>query len=252
MRCGTLLHLTLRRGANRLQLVHGEAFWCTRTTFEEPFGPGVALSIRSRVRFVQQHFSAIGRYSVGPHLLPSGLGFVRKGAVGLLYLMTSSGLQKPLLDLAKHFEEVDEDVARYAASQPKWTNRAKLGWRKTKTGRRRACRGGSGGARSSLPAVAEEKVSDAFLETKGAACGRPGLDGRTVFTSALRAVLVGTQNRGRVVGVPRIAFTSWDFTEDREHAVGAPGFLRDREVGFESTLIGDGFTKDREVVFEPM
>eukprot|EP00971_Amphidinium_carterae_P335633 6471598-Amphidinium_carterae.1 len=64
-------------------------------------------------------------------------------------------------DLAKHFEEVDEDVASYVAYQPKWTNRAKLSWRKTKTGRRRARQG----TRSSLPAVAEEKASDAFLET---------------------------------------------------------------------------------------
>eukprot|EP00971_Amphidinium_carterae_P274694 5451092-Amphidinium_carterae.2 len=89
-------------------------------------------------------------------------------------------------DLAKHFEEVDEDVAHYAASQPKWTNRAKLSWRKTKTGRRRARRGGSGGSTrstgtSSLPAAAEEKASDAFLDNIIGAddpeeFGRLGLD----------------------------------------------------------------------------
>eukprot|EP00971_Amphidinium_carterae_P314541 6252040-Amphidinium_carterae.1 len=35
-----LLGLTLKKGANRLQLVHGEAFWRTRTVFQELFGPG--------------------------------------------------------------------------------------------------------------------------------------------------------------------------------------------------------------------
>eukprot|EP00971_Amphidinium_carterae_P019378 381542-Amphidinium_carterae.1 len=37
------------------------------------------------------------------------------------------------LKMAKHMEEVDEDVASYAASQPKSTSRAKLSWRKTKS-----------------------------------------------------------------------------------------------------------------------
>eukprot|EP00971_Amphidinium_carterae_P326523 6457376-Amphidinium_carterae.1 len=37
------------------------------------------------------------------------------------------------LKVAKHMEEFDD-----AASQPRWTSRAKLSWRKTKSGRRRA------------------------------------------------------------------------------------------------------------------
>eukprot|EP00971_Amphidinium_carterae_P207751 4122181-Amphidinium_carterae.1 len=121
-------------------------------------------------------------------------------------------------DLAKHFEEGDEDVA----SQPKWASRAKLSWRKTKTGRH------------AEPAhclmVVPSSLAPCELFWEGP-CG---------------------QNRGRVFGVPRIAFTGWDFTEDREHAVGAPGCLRDWEVDFEPTLFGDGFSKDQEAVFEPM
>eukprot|EP00971_Amphidinium_carterae_P263980 5237110-Amphidinium_carterae.1 len=38
--------------------------------------------------------------------------------------------------MAKHIGEVDTDIARHAASQPKWTSRAKLSRRRTKTGRR--------------------------------------------------------------------------------------------------------------------
>eukprot|EP00971_Amphidinium_carterae_P042028 825674-Amphidinium_carterae.2 len=68
------------------------------------------------------------------------------------------------MEMAKHFEEVNEDVASHAASQPKWNSRAKLSWRKTQTGRRRARRVGSGVTRSSLPIVEEEKACDAFLE----------------------------------------------------------------------------------------
>eukprot|EP00971_Amphidinium_carterae_P280293 5564627-Amphidinium_carterae.1 len=53
------------------------------------------------------------------------------------------------METVKHLEEVDEVVARYAASQPKWT--AKLSWQKTKTGRTRGRRVGSRVTRSSLP-----------------------------------------------------------------------------------------------------
>eukprot|EP00971_Amphidinium_carterae_P257326 5108328-Amphidinium_carterae.2 len=133
--------------------------------------------------------------------------------------------------MAKHFEEVDEDVASYAASQPKWTNRAKLCWRKDQN--REMVDREAPGPESRLPTVAEEKASDASLETMGAAdpeaFGRPGLDGRTIFTSTLKAILGGTQKRGKVLGVPTVAFTGWYFTEDREHAVGVPGFSRDQE-----------------------
>eukprot|EP00971_Amphidinium_carterae_P091876 1818770-Amphidinium_carterae.1 len=69
------------------------------------------------------------------------------------------------LQAAKHFDEVDQDVASYEASHPTWISRAKLGWSKTKTGRRRARRVGSGGARYSLPTVEDEKpekACDAF------------------------------------------------------------------------------------------
>eukprot|EP00971_Amphidinium_carterae_P231046 4584815-Amphidinium_carterae.1 len=110
-------------------------------------------------------------------------------------------------------EEVDEDVASHVVSQTRWTSRARLRWRKTKTGRRRAHRVGSGGARSSLPTIQEAKACDAFLETMGDTepdeFARPGLHGRTptVFTSTPRAVLGGTQNKGRVLGVPRLAST---------------------------------------------
>eukprot|EP00971_Amphidinium_carterae_P039166 769811-Amphidinium_carterae.2 len=129
----------------------------------------------------------------------------------------------------KHIQKVDEDVTSQAASQPKWTSRARLRWRKTKTGRRCARRVGSGGARSSLPTIQEAKACDAFLQTIGDAAPdeleRPGLDGRAIFTSTLRAVLGGTQSRGRVnFGVPRLASTGSD------PAVGAPGFSKDREI----------------------
>eukprot|EP00971_Amphidinium_carterae_P008264 163284-Amphidinium_carterae.1 len=68
------------------------------------------------------------------------------------------------LATAKHTEKFDQDVACYAASGLKWHSRARLRWRKMKTGRKRARRVGSGGARSSLPSVAEEEACDAFLE----------------------------------------------------------------------------------------
>eukprot|EP00971_Amphidinium_carterae_P329589 6462153-Amphidinium_carterae.1 len=48
------------------------------------------------------------------------------------------------LKAANHFGELERDVASYAASHPKWISRAKLTWRKTKTGRRGARRVGSG------------------------------------------------------------------------------------------------------------
>eukprot|EP00971_Amphidinium_carterae_P254809 5058270-Amphidinium_carterae.2 len=64
---------------------------------------------------------------------------------------------KIYLAMAAHAKEVDEDVGRYAASQPKWTSRAKLSWRKTKNGRRRARRVGSGVTQSSLPTIHEEE-----------------------------------------------------------------------------------------------
>eukprot|EP00971_Amphidinium_carterae_P299197 5944125-Amphidinium_carterae.1 len=51
------------------------------------------------------------------------------------------------LRAANHFEELERDVASHAASHPKWItviSRAKLSWRKTKTGRRRARRVGWG------------------------------------------------------------------------------------------------------------
>eukprot|EP00971_Amphidinium_carterae_P075458 1490859-Amphidinium_carterae.1 len=59
-------------------------------------------------------------------------------------------------------------------------------WRKTKTGRRRARRGGSGGTRSSLSAVAEEKASDAFLETMPS--GSWGLFGAYTLSSMTDAI----------------------------------------------------------------
>eukprot|EP00971_Amphidinium_carterae_P202165 4011374-Amphidinium_carterae.1 len=64
-------------------------------------------------------------------------------------------------------EEVDEDAASYAASQPKWTSRARPRWQKTKTGRRHARQVASGGTRSSLPTIQEAEACDAFLETIG-------------------------------------------------------------------------------------
>eukprot|EP00971_Amphidinium_carterae_P046114 907741-Amphidinium_carterae.1 len=68
------------------------------------------------------------------------------------------------METAKHFEEVNEDVAGYAASHPKSTSRAKHSWRRTVSGRRRARRVGSGLLRSSLPTVDDEGACDAFLD----------------------------------------------------------------------------------------
>eukprot|EP00971_Amphidinium_carterae_P065149 1291292-Amphidinium_carterae.1 len=82
------------------------------------------------------------------------------------------------METVKHFEEVSVDVASYAN---KWTSKAKLSWWKTKIGRRRARRVGSGFAQSTLPTVEEEKASDAFLERTDVAeldeFKRRGIDG---------------------------------------------------------------------------
>eukprot|EP00971_Amphidinium_carterae_P149624 2966438-Amphidinium_carterae.1 len=105
-------------------------------------------------------------------------------------------------------EEVHEYVASYAASRLKRTSRAKLSWRKKKTGRRRARRAGSGVTQSSLPTRQEEKACDAFLERIDVAepddFERRGLDGRTIFTRTLRSLSgtsgcwsSGTSNAGR-------------------------------------------------------
>eukprot|EP00971_Amphidinium_carterae_P022386 441422-Amphidinium_carterae.1 len=93
------------------------------------------------------------------------------------------------LDTAKHMEELEQDVARHAASCPTWHSKARLCGRKMKTGRRRARCVGSGGTRSSLPSVAEEEACDAFFE-------RTEVDepdefegsGRTIFARSLRSV----------------------------------------------------------------
>eukprot|EP00971_Amphidinium_carterae_P137698 2729327-Amphidinium_carterae.2 len=104
--------------------------------------------------------------------------------------------------MVKHIGEVDTDVAMYAASQPKGASRAKLSWRKTKTGRRRERQVGSGGTRSSLPTVQEEKACDAFLEKIAVAepdeCERRALHGRTILTSTLHSLIEvpgGTRNQ---------------------------------------------------------
>eukprot|EP00971_Amphidinium_carterae_P180552 3580938-Amphidinium_carterae.1 len=123
--------------------------------------------------------------------------------------------------MAKHVEEVDKDVASHTASQPRWTSRARLRWRKTKTGRRRACRIGSGGTRSNLPTIHEVNVCDAFLEIR-AVCG--------LFWEVFRT--------GKVSGVPKLAFIGSELAEDRENAVGVPGFSKDREADLETKLMG--------------
>eukprot|EP00971_Amphidinium_carterae_P146632 2906263-Amphidinium_carterae.3 len=77
------------------------------------------------------------------------------------------------------------------------------------TVRRHACRVGSGGTRSSLPAVHEEKVCDALREWD---------------------VSGGTRNRGRVFGVPGITSIGSDPAVDRDNAFDEPGFLKDSEI----------------------
>eukprot|EP00971_Amphidinium_carterae_P028352 558302-Amphidinium_carterae.1 len=93
-----------------------------------------------------------------------------------------------LLESGDHHEELERDVASHAASRPKWISRATLSWRKTKTGRRRARRVGSGVTRSSLPTVEEGKACDAFLEGINVAepddFERRGLDEK-IFSRAL-------------------------------------------------------------------
>eukprot|EP00971_Amphidinium_carterae_P257232 5106625-Amphidinium_carterae.1 len=59
--------------------------------------------------------------------------------------------------MAKHMEELDEDMASCATSCLIRTNRAKLSWRRTKTGMRRARRVESGDTRSSLPAIFKKR-----------------------------------------------------------------------------------------------
>eukprot|EP00971_Amphidinium_carterae_P200050 3970377-Amphidinium_carterae.1 len=144
--------------------------------------------------------------------------------------------------MARHMEEVDEDVASYAAFQPKWPSRTKLSWGEAKTGRTRARCVGSGGTRSSLPTTQEVKACDAFRETAGAAdpdeFERPGLDGRAIFTSTLAVLgpkiwVVPTEQR-KVFGVPRVASNGSDLAEDREKAVlggtkREEGFLEEQE-----------------------
>eukprot|EP00971_Amphidinium_carterae_P270367 5364693-Amphidinium_carterae.1 len=111
----------------------------------------------------------------------------------------------------KHVEEVDEDVATTCelrcVSTPMDQQSETLG---------------SGGARLSLPTLQEAKAGDAFLETTGDADSdefeRPGLHGRAIFTSILRAALGGTQSRARVFGAPRLASIGSDLAEDRENA----------------------------------
>eukprot|EP00971_Amphidinium_carterae_P146631 2906263-Amphidinium_carterae.2 len=67
---------------------------------------------------------------------------------------------------ASQEEEVDGDVACYAASQPQWTSRAKLSWRMTKSGRRRARRVGSGSTLSSLPTTPYKKRRHVMLSVR--------------------------------------------------------------------------------------
>eukprot|EP00971_Amphidinium_carterae_P292488 5806566-Amphidinium_carterae.1 len=94
------------------------------------------------------------------------------------------------LEMTKHCEEVNEDVASHIASHPKWTSRAKLSWRRTRTGRRRARGVGSGVTQSSLHTVEEEKACPVFLKRISDAAlddlQRHRLDARIIFTSTLR------------------------------------------------------------------
>eukprot|EP00971_Amphidinium_carterae_P165023 3271279-Amphidinium_carterae.1 len=99
------------------------------------------------------------------------------------------------METAKHFEEDNEDVARHA-----------LGWRRTKTGRQRARRVGSGGTRPSLPTVQEEKACDAFLKRievdEPDEFERRRLDGSTIFTSTLRSLIWASRGtRSQLHGV---------------------------------------------------
>eukprot|EP00971_Amphidinium_carterae_P348987 6490780-Amphidinium_carterae.2 len=119
----------------------------------------------------------------------------------------------------KHMEEVEQDVVQHTASRPNWFRGAKLRWLRATTGRRRARRVGSGGTRSSLPTIQEAKACETISADDPDGFERPGLDGRSIFTSTLRAVLGGTQNRGRVFGVPGIVSTGRDLAEDSEKAV---------------------------------
>eukprot|EP00971_Amphidinium_carterae_P136848 2711476-Amphidinium_carterae.1 len=151
--------------------------------------------------------------------------------------------------MAKHLEEVDEDVASYAAFQPKWTSSAKLSWRKTKSGRRRARRVGSRGTRSSLPTLQEAKACDAFRETIGAAqsslahCGLFWVESLLLAvtlrrTCSEKAVLGGTENRGPRKGFcsTRHRFYWWRCGGPRGSAGDLPGFSMDRETAVVTTL----------------
>eukprot|EP00971_Amphidinium_carterae_P203292 4034246-Amphidinium_carterae.2 len=83
--------------------------------------------------------------------------------------------------MAKHMEELGEDVASYAASCVKRTSRgcrAELSWRKTKTGRRRARRIASGVTQSTNRSVIDVIEPDDFE--------RSSLGGRTIFMRTLR------------------------------------------------------------------
>eukprot|EP00971_Amphidinium_carterae_P025003 493789-Amphidinium_carterae.1 len=87
-------------------------------------------------------------------------------------------------------EEEEEDVASFTPSCLKKTSRVKLSWSKTKTGRRRARRLGSGVTESSLPTIQEEKACDAFLDRISDAAHedlqRRRLDDIIIFTSTLQ------------------------------------------------------------------
>eukprot|EP00971_Amphidinium_carterae_P250045 4963802-Amphidinium_carterae.2 len=88
------------------------------------------------------------------------------------------------LDLAQHLGEVEDETARHAVSHKTRTRREKLRWRMT--GRRRARRVGSGGARASLPSIAEEEW-DTFTEKVDAGLAQQrGQDGRVIYTRTLR------------------------------------------------------------------
>eukprot|EP00971_Amphidinium_carterae_P250492 4973022-Amphidinium_carterae.1 len=62
--------------------------------------------------------------------------------------------------MAKHIEEVDTDVGCVSSQiiWAKWTSRAKLSWRRTKAGKRRARLVGSGGTRPRLPTTRKENM----------------------------------------------------------------------------------------------
>eukprot|EP00971_Amphidinium_carterae_P131890 2612603-Amphidinium_carterae.1 len=202
MRCGTLLRLTWKKGANRLQLVHREALLVYEQLSVSPSDrvlPGQSVAEGVLCDNTSAAFGQVGTCSLrevldvtlrrsggarsartscradsalSDGLLDGGtvttttpLGSQVLGVVGTLemppsfcraWIRLGSRMELLYFKMAKHMEEaqiVDGDVASYAASKPRWAGRAKLSWRKTKSGRRRARQVGSGGTRSSLPTI---------------------------------------------------------------------------------------------------